>query len=86
MAADAAPGHPHGPGPGQQRRGGPDEEEGASRGAARPERPDAGGDPVRLELLGEAAQVKAVMIFSLVLFDVSRSNISNSFYFFLSLF
>lgn len=62
VAADAAAGHPHGPGPGQQRGGGPDEEEAASGGAARPERPDTRGDPVRFELLGETPQVKALVI------------------------
>ncbi len=76
MAADEAPGHPHRPGPGQQRGGGPDEEEAASRGAARPERPDTGGDPARFELLGKAPQVKAVMI----LVDLTQQHFQHPFY------
>lgn len=62
MASDEAPGHSHSSGPRQQRGGGPGEEEDASRGPARPERPDAGGDPVRVEPFGKAPQVKADVI------------------------
>lgn len=69
MAADEAPGHPHSLGPTRQRRGGPAEEEAASRGAVRSERADPGGDSARPELLGEAARVEAVMMSRLILFN-----------------
>lgn len=69
VAADEAPGHPHTLGPARQRRGGPAEEEAASRGAVRSEPPDPGGDSARPELLGEAARVEAVMMSPWILFN-----------------
>lgn len=81
MAPDEAPGHSHSSGPRQQRGGGPAEEEDASRGPARPERPDTGGDPARVEPFGKATQVKADVIFFFIFFDLKncRGNISNIF-------
>lgn len=61
MAADEAPGHPHSSAKGQRRGGGQDEVEAASRGTARPKRPDTRRDPVRFKLLGKAPQVQAVI-------------------------
>lgn len=68
MAADAAPRHPHGGGPGQRRGGGgPQDAEAAaaSGGAGRAERTDVRGDPASSERFRRASQQRSSLDFYL---------------------